>query len=95
MSEQWTYTEVAQHIGVKVGTARRMRGKGSIPVPDGRLGATPWWSPDTIRAWAAARPGRGVGGGRPRRSNEKRVTAPIPAATASPTAVGGPRAPTP
>lgn len=41
-----------------------------FPAPDGFLaGRAPWWRAtraDELKAWAAARPGRGVGGGRPR-----------------------------
>jgi hypothetical protein len=40
-----------------------------FPAPDGYIGRGPWWRRDReaeIRAWADARPGQGVGGGRPR-----------------------------
>lgn len=64
-AEQWTYVEVAQHLGVSQATARKYASDGRLPAPDGRLGVTPWWRPATIREWQAARPGRGAGGGRP------------------------------
>lgn len=43
-----------------------------FPQPDGTIGRAPWWHPDRrdeLLKWAAERPGQGVGGGRPRRSN--------------------------
>ena len=44
------------------------------PAPDGtdldRGHARPWWRPETVDAWVANRPGRGVGGGRPRKTPE-------------------------
>jgi hypothetical protein len=46
-----------------------------FPPPHGRVGGRPYWLPDqadAIRAWAAGRPGQGVGGGRPRRSRRSR-----------------------
>lgn len=39
-----------------------------FPRPDGRIGSGPWWLPKRkaeFLKWKAARPGRGVGGGRP------------------------------
>lgn len=39
-----------------------------FPAPDGYIGKSPWWDPkrrDEFGAWMTARPGRGVGGGRP------------------------------
>lgn len=41
---------------------------GDLPPPDGHAGRAPWWYETTIAAWEKTRPGRGVGGGRPRRT---------------------------
>jgi len=44
--------------------------KHPFPTPDGYIGRGPWWRREReqeIRDWAAARPGRGKGGGRPRK----------------------------
>lgn len=44
--------------------------KHPFPKPDGYIGRGPWWAGtrrDELLAWAAARPGQGVGGGRPPR----------------------------
>ena len=38
-----------------------------LPEPDVTIGPTRGWLPDTIDQWNAQRPGRGVGGGRPRK----------------------------
>lgn len=38
-----------------------------LPEPDVTIGRTRGWLPDTIDQWNAQRPGRGVGGGRPRK----------------------------
>ncbi|TDD24994.1 hypothetical protein E1287_37675 [Actinomadura sp. KC06] len=48
---------------------------GDFPAPDVHLGDRdlPGWLPeraDEIRAWHAARPGQGAGGGRPRKRQE-------------------------
>lgn len=40
---------------------------GDFPPPDMRFGRTPVWKVSTIRSWKNRRPGRGAGGGRPRR----------------------------
>ena len=38
-----------------------------LPEPDVTIGRTRGWLPETIDQWDAQRPGRGVGGGRPRK----------------------------
>ncbi|MFB9686591.1 hypothetical protein [Amycolatopsis plumensis] len=43
-----------------------------FPEPDVIIGRTPGWSParrSEIDRWAAARPGQGAGGGRPRKAD--------------------------
>ena len=39
-----------------------------LPEPDAMIGRTRGWLPETIDGWNAKRPGRGVGGGRPRKN---------------------------
>jgi predicted DNA-binding transcriptional regulator AlpA len=39
-----------------------------LPEPDVTIGCTRGWLPETIDRWNAQRPGRGVGGGRPRKN---------------------------
>lgn len=41
-----------------------------LPEPDVTIGRTRGWLSDTIDQWNAQRPGRGVGGGRPRKHAE-------------------------
>lgn len=72
--------EVAKMIGVAYNTvryylqqARANRSLGvlkaaDLPEPDRFFGRSPVWRRSTIEAWVKARPGRGVGGGRPRGS---------------------------
>lgn len=45
-----------------------------FPKPDGSIGRGPWWKREReqeFRDWAAARPGRGRGGGRPRKLRDQ------------------------
>lgn len=62
-----TTLDVAHHLGVTADTIRAYRSRGILPEPDGAFGREEWWWPDTITGWQATRPGRGVGGGRPRK----------------------------
>ena len=39
-----------------------------LPEPYVTIGRTRGWLPETIDQWDAQRPGRGVGGGRPRKN---------------------------
>ena len=41
------------------------------PQPDATIGRTRGWLPETIDRWNASRPGRGVGGGRPRKNKNE------------------------
>ncbi|MFE6305059.1 hypothetical protein [Nocardiopsis sp. NPDC057823] len=41
---------------------------GDFPPPDQVFGRSPVWEPETIDKWARARPGKGAGGGRPRKA---------------------------
>lgn len=54
-----TTAEVADLLGVKPASVRRYIHRGTFPQPDGHLGVTPWWSPDTVRAWERSRRGPG------------------------------------
>jgi predicted DNA-binding transcriptional regulator AlpA len=56
--------EVGERLHVKNAAAYR------LPEPDALIGTTRGWLPETIDQWNARRPGRGVGGGRPRKKAE-------------------------
>lgn len=72
---------VADHLGLSYKTVRsyhnvaekRRREQnsrpGDFPSPDAQFGRSPVWLLETIDTWKASRPGRGVGGGRPRKSS--------------------------
>lgn len=56
--------QVAERLGVANAAVY------DLPEPDVRIGRTRGWRPETIDRWNAQRPGRGVGGGRPRKHKE-------------------------
>jgi len=51
--EQWSVAEVAAYLGVYRSTVTAYRSRGQMPQPDGYVGRSPWWRPETIRAWRA------------------------------------------
>lgn len=52
--------EVAERLGLAVGTLNRYRTEGRLPVPDAQIGTRQvGWLPETIDAWQESRPGRG------------------------------------
>ncbi|MDT3438323.1 MarR family transcriptional regulator [Pseudofrankia sp. BMG5.37] len=60
------YPEAAAVAGVSVRTLRNYKAAGTLPEPDDdTFPDRPRWHRSTITAWLAARPGQGVGGGRP------------------------------
>lgn len=59
-----TTEDVANMVGVKVNTIRQYRLRGVFPAPDGHVGRTPWWKPETVTAWQATR----RPGGRPKKA---------------------------
>jgi predicted DNA-binding transcriptional regulator AlpA len=72
---------VAEKLGLKYATVRgynhlakerRARDDvrpGDMPPPDETFGSSPVWLDSTIEKWWKNRPGRGVGGGRPRKDS--------------------------
>ena len=56
--------DVADRLGITKGALARYK----LPEPDATVGKARGWLPETIDQWNAARPGRGVGGGRPRKN---------------------------
>lgn len=56
---QWSIADVATHIGVRPVTVRAYVARGQMPEPDGTVGGSPWWHPETITTWHAARRGQG------------------------------------
>jgi len=58
-----SYSEVAERLGVTTGALA----SANLPPPDVLVGSTRGWRPETIEAWIPTRPGKGVGGGRPRK----------------------------
>lgn len=59
---------VAALVGIHPDSISRYLARGGFPPPDARFGRSPAWREQTIRDWLAARPGQGVGGGRPRKN---------------------------
>lgn len=57
-ADAWLREDVAEFLGVRPDTVSSYVHRGHLPPPDGRLGRTPWWHPETVRAWE--RPGRGA-----------------------------------
>lgn len=58
-------TEFANYLGIATGALANYK----LPQPDVTIGKTRGWSQQTIDTWNANRPGRGVGGGRPRKQS--------------------------
>ena len=64
MTEQLlSVTDVARLLGV----TQQAVTQANLPPPDVLVGSTRGWRPETIEAWIPTRPGKGVGGGRPRK----------------------------
>ena len=57
-------TDVARRLGITSAAVSAYK----LPEPDAMIGKTRGWLPETIDRWNAGRPGRGVGGGRPRKT---------------------------
>ena len=65
MTERYlSMTEVAQRLDITKGALARYK----LPDPDVIVGKARRWREETIDQWNASRPGRGVGGGRPRKN---------------------------
>lgn len=59
-------TDVAKKLGIATSAVSVYK----LPEPDVMIGRTRGWLPETIDQWNAQRPGRGVGGGRPRKKRD-------------------------
>lgn len=59
-TDRLTNADAAALAGVAPSTWRDYVARGRAPAPDGRLGRTPWWRPDTITTWLETRPGQGA-----------------------------------
>ncbi len=55
--EWWTTTDVANFLGVQIGTVSAYRKRQQMPAPEQTLGRTHLWRPATIRNWQATRHG--------------------------------------
>ena len=58
------YLPVSRRLGITSGGLLNLK----LPEPDATIGRTRGWLSSTIDEWNAKRPGRGVGGGRPRKN---------------------------
>jgi periplasmic divalent cation tolerance protein len=60
-AEWWTTSDVAEYLGVQIGTVSSYRNRGQMPEPDKTLGRTHLWNPETIVAWNEKRSPRQTG----------------------------------
>ncbi len=58
MDTEWTVKDCAAHWGIAPSTWRSYVARGHAPAPARRVGPTPVWDPEMVRAWQ--RPGRGA-----------------------------------
>lgn len=75
--------EIAERYGLAPSTVRTYNGKSAVsrrrgtsrshdfPAPVDRIGNSPLFDAEQVRHWFEHRPGRGVGGGRPRTQTPK------------------------
>lgn len=61
--EMWTTTDVANYLGVQVGTVSSYRQRQQMPSPDATYGRTPLWKAQTIIEWRAPAVRSGSPGG--------------------------------
>ncbi|MFI7541099.1 divalent cation tolerance protein CutA [Actinoplanes sp. NPDC049599] len=54
-AEWWTTSDVAEYLGVVIGTVSSYRNRGQMPEPTKTIGRTHLWSPSTIIAWNEGR----------------------------------------
>ena len=66
MTKYLSVTDVAQRLGISTAAVSAYK----LPQPAATIGRTRGWLPETIDRWNANRPGRGGGGGRPRKKTE-------------------------
>ncbi|MGC0364831.1 putative site-specific integrase-resolvase [Rhodococcus sp. 27YEA15] len=52
--------EIAERLGVALGTIKSYDKLGYLPEPDVKVGRNFGWAPETIDEWNANRPGRGA-----------------------------------
>jgi predicted DNA-binding transcriptional regulator AlpA len=62
---------MAALAGVAQKSVTRYWERGQMPQPDGWVSGRPWWYETTAKEWLANRPGRGAGGGRPRKDVQR------------------------
>lgn len=55
----WTAGDCARFLGISVATWRAYVSRGQAPTAERRFGRSPAWQPETVKAWAAGRPGSG------------------------------------
>jgi 8-oxo-dGTP pyrophosphatase MutT (NUDIX family) len=55
-AEWWTTSEVAEYLGLQVGTVSSYRQRGQMPPPDQTHGRTHLWRPRNIIGWQRTRP---------------------------------------
>lgn len=67
MSDLWTVRDVANYLGIAATTVYAYRRDGRLPEAT-MVGRTPTWPARQIIEWDKNRPGRGAGGGRPKKS---------------------------
>jgi hypothetical protein len=82
-STYWGLRDIAEKLGVQYSSARTYHGRaeinrrrenvrpGDMPPPDDRFGNSPVWAQETVEAWIKRRPGKGSGGGAPRRNKKE------------------------
>lgn len=71
-SANLTETEIAHKLGVKPNTITSYKSRGYLDDPDKKEGRHPLWTRRHEERWEAARPGQGVGGGRPPKREAKK-----------------------
>jgi len=52
---QLTTADVAKALQISESTVRAYNARGQMPAPSGRLGRTPYWTPEDVEPWIRSR----------------------------------------